>query len=75
MPALHAKAPPLFVANARHSPGYGCALRLDRVGFDAPFGHARKIHKLCAVLRFKTAAGGWVVGMLQCNKLKTPAEF
>ncbi|MEW6561433.1 MAG: hypothetical protein AB1412_14710 [Pseudomonadota bacterium] len=46
MPALHAKTPPLIVANARHSSGYGCALRLDRERFDAPFGHGRKIHKL-----------------------------
>jgi hypothetical protein len=28
MPAHHAKSPLLVVANARHSQGYGCALRL-----------------------------------------------
>ena len=27
MPAQHPKTPPLVVANARHSPGYVCALR------------------------------------------------
>ena len=32
MPALHAKTPPLVVANARHCPSYGCALRLQRAG-------------------------------------------
>ncbi|MEW6559237.1 MAG: hypothetical protein AB1412_03415 [Pseudomonadota bacterium] len=46
MSALHAKTPPFFVAITRHSSGYGCALRLDRGRFDAPFGHGRKIHKL-----------------------------
>ena len=46
MPAHHAKVPPLVVANARHSPGYGCALRLDRAPFDALFGHARKTLRL-----------------------------
>jgi hypothetical protein len=30
MPAHSAKTHPLVVANARHSPRYGCALRLDR---------------------------------------------
>ena len=30
MPAHHAQRRPLVVANARHSPSYGCALRLDR---------------------------------------------
>jgi hypothetical protein len=39
MPALHAKPPLLVVVNARHSPSYGCALRLDRGRFGAPFGH------------------------------------
>jgi hypothetical protein len=42
MPALHAKTPLLVVANARHSPRYGCALRLDQQRFDAPFGHGQK---------------------------------
>ncbi|WP_299147296.1 hypothetical protein [uncultured Comamonas sp.] len=41
MPALHAKTPPLFVANTRHSPSYGCVLRLDWQRFDAPFGHGQ----------------------------------
>src|SRR2546430_4645164 len=34
MPAHHAKSHPLVVANARHSPSYGCALRLDRAPFE-----------------------------------------
>jgi len=42
MPAQHAKRRPPVVANARHSPSYGCALRLDRTSFDALLGHARK---------------------------------
>ena len=42
MPAHHAKRRPLVVANARHSPSYGCALRLDRTPFGALLGHARK---------------------------------
>ena len=29
MPTHHTKRRPLVVANARHSPGYGCALRLS----------------------------------------------
>jgi len=37
-----AKRRPLVVANARHSPSCGCALRLDRTPFDALLGHARK---------------------------------
>eukprot|EP01035_Chromulina_nebulosa_P041714 gene41714-56474_t len=40
MPALHAKTPLLVVANARHSPSYGCALRLVRPGFRSLLGHA-----------------------------------
>ena len=46
MPTHHAKRRPLVVANARHSPSYGCALRLDRTPFDALLGHARKILSL-----------------------------
>ncbi|WP_343735091.1 hypothetical protein [Acidovorax sp.] len=42
MPALHAKTPLLIVANARHSPRYGCALRLDQWCFVAPFGLGQK---------------------------------
>jgi len=42
MPALHATTPLLVVANARHSPRYGCALRLDQQRFGAPFGHWQK---------------------------------
>ena len=42
MLTLHARTPPLVVANARHSPSYVCALRLDRGPSDAPFGHGRK---------------------------------
>jgi hypothetical protein len=48
MPALHAKTPLLVVANARHSPRYGCALRLDQRRFDAPCGHGQKTLSLCA---------------------------
>ncbi len=32
----------LLDLNARHSPSYGCALRLDRTSFDTLLGHARK---------------------------------
>jgi len=42
MPALHAKTPSLVVTNARHSPSYGCAFRLDRGRCDAPLKHVRK---------------------------------
>ena len=42
MPALHVKTPLLVVANARHSPSYGCALRLDPLRFDVPFEHWQK---------------------------------
>jgi hypothetical protein len=45
MPAHHAKTRLLVVANARHSPSYGCALRLDQACFDAPLGHARKLSR------------------------------
>ena len=41
MPAHPAKSRPLVSANARHSPGYVCALRLDRSPFGALLGHAR----------------------------------
>jgi hypothetical protein len=46
MPALHAKTPRLVVANARHGPSHGCALRLDPVRSDAPFVHGQKILSL-----------------------------
>ncbi|WP_295537714.1 hypothetical protein, partial [uncultured Pseudacidovorax sp.] len=39
-----AKTRPLCVANARHSPSYGCALRLDWPRFGSPLGHAGFIH-------------------------------
>jgi hypothetical protein len=42
MPALPAKTQRLVVANTRHSPSYGCVLRLDPMRFAAPFGHGRK---------------------------------
>jgi hypothetical protein len=32
----------LLDVNARHSPSYGCALRLENRPFDALLGHARK---------------------------------
>ena len=32
----------LLDVNARHSPSYGCALRLNRARFEAPLVHARK---------------------------------
>jgi len=44
MPAHHAKTRLLVVANARHSPSYGCALRLEQPCFDALLGHAEFIH-------------------------------
>ncbi|WP_157008365.1 hypothetical protein [Xenophilus azovorans] len=44
MPAHPAKTRPLGVANARHSGGYGCALRLDRARFGGLLGHAGFIH-------------------------------
>jgi hypothetical protein len=44
MPAHHARTPPLCVANARHSPRYGCALRLDWARSGALLGHAGFIH-------------------------------
>jgi hypothetical protein len=46
VPALHAKTPLLVVANARHSPSYGFAFRLDPWRFDALFGHGQKILSL-----------------------------
>ena len=48
MPALHAKTPRLVVAHARHSPRYGCAMRLDPDCFDAPFGHGENFQPLSA---------------------------
>ena len=42
-PLITPKRRPLVVANARHGPSYGCALRLDRTPFDALLGHARKL--------------------------------
>jgi len=44
MPAHPAKTHPFVVANARHSPSYGCALRLDRARFDGLLGLAGLIH-------------------------------
>ncbi|MBK6867568.1 MAG: hypothetical protein IPG98_06450 [Burkholderiales bacterium] len=44
MPALAAKTTPLIVANARRSPSYACALRLDWRHFDDPLGHGEFIH-------------------------------
>ena len=41
MPAHHAISRLLVVANARHSPSYGCALRLDQPPSGALLGHAR----------------------------------
>ncbi len=51
MPAHHLKTHPLCVANARHSPSYGCALRLDRACFGALLGHVRKTPSLCETER------------------------
>ena len=42
LPARHAKTRLLGVANARHNPSYGCALRLDQTRFRAPLRHGRK---------------------------------
>jgi hypothetical protein len=42
MPAHHAKKRLLVVANARHSPSYVCALRLDQALFGALLGQAQK---------------------------------
>ena len=47
--AASARAPemaPLVVANARRSPGYGCALRLDRRHVGHPLGRAGILHRL-----------------------------
>src|SRR3989344_5037778 len=44
MPAHPAKTLPLVVANARHSPSYGCVLRLDRKRFGSLLAHAGLIH-------------------------------
>jgi len=44
MPAHPAQATPLVVANARRSPSYGCALRLDWGRLDSLLGHAGLIH-------------------------------
>jgi hypothetical protein len=46
MPAHHAKRRLLVVANARNSPGYCCALRLDQTPFGALLGHDQKTLKL-----------------------------
>ena len=46
MPAMYAKTPPLIVANTRHSPSYGCVLRLDWACFDAPLGYDQFILSL-----------------------------
>jgi hypothetical protein len=42
MSAHHPKTPLLVVANARHSPSYRCALRLDQVRFGALLGRDQK---------------------------------
>jgi hypothetical protein len=44
MPAHPAQTRPLGVANARHSPSYGCALRLDRARLGGLLGHVEFIH-------------------------------
>jgi len=44
MSAHPAQTRPLFVANARHSLGYGCALRLDGTRLDGLLGHAGFIY-------------------------------
>ena len=41
MPALTAQTRPLRVANARRSPSYDSALRLDRARLGGPFGHVQ----------------------------------
>jgi len=43
MPTHRAKRRPLVVANARHSPSDGCALRPDRTPFFVLLGHAQKL--------------------------------
>ena len=53
MSAHHTNTRPLGIANARHSPGYVCALRLDRTPFGALLGHARN------PLRLWPDAGHW----------------
>jgi len=40
MPAVTAQSAPLVVTNARSSPSYGCALRLDWSASGSPLGHA-----------------------------------
>jgi hypothetical protein len=42
VPVLYTKTPLPAVANARHGPGDGCAVRLDPWRFNAPFGHGQK---------------------------------
>ena len=66
MPTHHAKRRPLVVANARHSPSYGCALRLDRMLFDALLGHARKTLSL-QILARKRGVGAYSWGALWSN--------
>jgi len=44
MTAHPAQTPPFVVANARRSPSYGCALRLDWGRLDGLLGHAGFIH-------------------------------
>lgn len=55
----HAKRRPLVVANACHSPSYGCASRLARPPFGMPLGHARK---LSASEAATNAPGRWKHG-------------
>ena len=44
MPALTPQTTLLVVANARRSPSYGCALRLDWGRLDGLLGHAGFIY-------------------------------
>ena len=45
MPAHHVRRHPLVVANARHSPSYGCALRLDQPPSGALLGHDLEVYE------------------------------
>ena len=55
MPAHAAQSRPLCVANARRSPSYGCALRLDWPTLDDLLGHAGPVHSLFGFLAVKVA--------------------
>jgi len=59
MPAHPAKTHLLVVANARHSPRYGCALRLDRARFDGLLGHAEFIRTFCGFEGFLAVCARW----------------